>query len=76
MNFRLFTPEATIGSQPVLFLLLLAVLMCMIPCMTKLTVQVERDFFADNYSQINMMQVQKQQGTDDCGLFSIAFAVL
>jgi len=29
----------------------------------------------DSNSHINMAQVQKQHGTDDCGLFAIAFAV-
>ena len=37
-----FTPGATTGSQPVLFVLFLAVLTYTIPCMTKLTVQVEK----------------------------------
>jgi len=33
------------------------------------------DLFGDSNSRINMKQVQKQHGTDDCGLFAIAFAV-
>ena len=33
------------------------------------------DLFGDDKLQINMQQVQKQHGTDDCGLFAIAFAV-
>ena len=33
------------------------------------------DLFGDSKLHINMKKVQKQHGTDDCGLFAIAFAV-
>jgi len=33
------------------------------------------DLFGDGNSHINMTRVQKQHGTNDCGLFAIAFAV-
>ena len=34
-----------------------------------------RDLFSNGELQIKMQKVQKQQGSDDCGLFAIAFAV-
>ena len=33
------------------------------------------DLFGDEKLHINMKQVQKQHGTNDCGLFAIVFAV-
>ena len=39
------------------------------------TSKVIRDLFSNGELQIKMQKVQKQQGSDDCGLFAIAFAV-
>jgi len=44
------------------------------PCLMKLTMQLILDLFGDDRVHINMKEVQKKSGTDDCGLFAIAFS--
>ena len=48
---------------------------CMIPLIDSETAQIILNLFANNHLKFEMVNVQKQVGSNDCGLFSIANSV-